>query len=235
MLIKKLFSTKSLFRFVFLTFTGSIVYVSVRIIAAPAIASPPDVSVRVKSDYVLMLLQCCVGFFALLIPVFLRRTIRLNIPSAMLIMYAGFLYCAIYLGEVRNFYFTVPHWDTILHTFSGVALGAIGLSLISFLNKSETIHLSLNPIFVALFAFGFSVSLGVIWEVYEFAADTIFNTNMQKFALESGEQLVGKAALADTMKDLIVDMAGAFVVSAIGYISLKREKGWLETLQLKSK
>jgi len=96
------------------------------------------------------------------------------------------------------------------------------------------LHLSLQPIFVALFAFGFAVSLGVIWEIYEFAADSILQTNMQKFALENGEQLIGRLALADTMKDLIVDMIGAFVVSAIGYMSLKHEKGWVEKLQLKS-
>ena len=233
--MKKIFNSNNLLRFVSLTFIISIAYVSVRIAFAPSVAPNSDVTVRVKGDYVLMLLQCCVGLLAMLIPNILRRTIRLNIPSVMLIMYAVFLYCAIYLGEVRNFYFTMPHWDTILHTFSGVALGALGFSLVSILNKSESLHLHLSPVFVALFAFSFAVSLGVIWEIYEFFTDSLLNTNMQKFALESGELLVGQAALADTMKDLIVDMAGAFVMSVIGYVSMKYKKGWLERLQLKSK
>ena len=233
-LMRKIFNAKNLLRFIFGTFVVSVVFVVIRIISAPTVAPISNVPVRIKSDYVLMLLQCCVGILAMLIPGFLIRRVRLSIPTVMLVVYAVFLYCAIYLGEVRNFYFVVPHWDTILHIFSGAALGALGFSVISILNKTESLHLSLEPAFVALFAFGFAVSLGVIWEIYEFAADSILNTNMQKFALESGEQLVGRAALADTMKDLIVDTLGAFVVSVIGYISLKHEKGWLERFQVES-
>jgi len=56
---------------------------------------------------------------------------------------------------------------------------------------------------------------------------------MQKHTLESGEMLVGRAALADTMKDLIVDSLGALVMSVVGYVSIKREAGWLERMQIK--
>jgi len=232
--MKKIFNAQGLLRFIFATFAVSIVYVTVRIILAPTVAPASEVPTRVKGDYVLMLLQCCLGLLAMLVPGMLINRLRLSIPTVMLVVYAVFLYCAIYLGEVRNFYFVVPHWDTILHIFSGAALGALGFSIVSILNKTESLHLSLSPIFVALFAFGFAVSLGVIWEIYEFAADIVLKTNMQKFALESGEQLVGQSALADTMKDLIVDTIGAFTVSVIGYMSLRYEKGWVEKFQLKA-
>lgn len=231
--MNKIFNTKNLMRFIFFTFVASIIYVVVRIVLAPTVAPPSDVTVRVKSDYTLMLLQCTFGVVAMLLPGYLRRKVRLNIPNAMMIAYAVFLYCGIYLGEVRNFYFNVPHWDTILHIFSGAALGALGFSLVSLLNKSESVTFSLSPIFVAVFAFCFALALGVVWEIYEFAMDGILNTNMQKFAMESGEALVGREALTDTMKDLIVDAIGAFVVSAVGYISLKTNKGWLERFQVK--
>jgi len=237
-MLKKIFNVKNLLRFILFSFIASIMYIAVRIILAPTVASVSDITVRVKSDYVLMLLQCCLGLLAMLFPNFLKRMVNLDIPSVMLIMYAVFLYCAIYLGEVRNFYYTVPHWDTILHTFSGAALGTLGFSLVSLLNKSKSLHLSLSPVFVALFAFCFAVSLGVVWEIYEFAADSFLHTNMQKFALENGEQLLGRAALADTMKDLIVDVIGAFTASVIGFISLKYKKGWngwLGRFRIKSK
>ena len=233
--MQKIVNTKNLLRFVLFTFLASTVYVSVRIILAPVAAPDSDGEVRVKSDYVLMLLQCIIGLAAMMLPGILQRAIRLDIPSVMLLVYALFLYCAIYLGEVRNFYYTVPHWDTVLHTFSGAALGALGFSLVSLLNKTESLHLSLSPVFVALFAFSFAVSLSVIWEIYEFAVDGLWGTNMQKFALEGGVPLLGRAALMDTMKDLIVDVIGAFAASAAGYISLKYEKGWLERFQLKSR
>ncbi|MCL1916902.1 MAG: hypothetical protein FWG14_01095 [Peptococcaceae bacterium] len=230
--MKKWFNVKNLMRFVFITFVASSVYIVIRIILAPTIAPVSDITVRVKSDYMLMLMQSIFGIIAMLLPGFLRRKVNLNIPTIMMIAYAGFLYCAIYLGEVRNFYYNVPHWDTILHTFSGVALGALGFSIVSLLNKSESVAFSLSPIFVAIFAFCFALALGTLWEMYEFIVDSILNTNMQKYALESGEPLIGQEALADTMKDLIVDAIGAFIISVIGYISLKHNKGWLDHVKV---
>ncbi|MEA5011474.1 MAG: hypothetical protein VB100_07145, partial [Angelakisella sp.] len=70
-------------------------------------------------------------------------------------------------------------------------------------------------------------------EFYEFTADGLFGTNMQKFGTEAGVGFVGRAALIDTMKDLIVDAVGAFVISLLGYISLKKQNGWVEQLQLR--
>ena len=143
------------------------------------------------------------------------------------------LFCAIFLGEVRNFYHVVPYWDTILHTFSGGMIAALGFSFLSLLNKDENIHLKLTPFFVAFFAFTFAITMGVVWEVYEFLADGLLGLNMQKFALGNGSLLVGREALKDTMEDLIVDGIGAFIISVIGYISLKYNKGWVEKLLLK--
>ncbi len=230
---KKKFSGRYLVRFIFLTLVLSTIYVTVEIIIAPTIVPADNPFVRIKGDYVLMLLQCIFGVFAMLLPGIIKKRLRVDIPSNMLIIYAIFLYCAIYLGEVRSFYYNVWHWDTILHTFSGAMLGALGFSVINFLNKTDHIPLNLSPIFVAAFAFCFAVTLGVIWEVYEFSVDAIMHTNMQKYALENGTPLIGAAALSDTMKDLIVDTIGAFIMSAIGYVSLKYRKGWLEKLQLK--
>lgn len=73
----------------------------------------------------------------------------------------------------------------------------------------------------------------MIWEIYEYSIDYFFHTNMQKFALEDGTQLIGQHALADTMKDLIVDCIGALVFSVIGYIAVKRDSKLKEKLALK--
>jgi len=123
----------------------------------------------------------------------------------------------------------------MLHAFSGFALGAIGLSILGLVNKSESVPVSLSPAFVAIFTFCFAVALGVLWEIFEFAADSIAGLNMQKHTPESGEMLVGRMALADTMKDLLMDSLGAFVISVIGCISVKRKAGWLDRMQIKKK
>lgn len=230
--MKRLFNANNFVLFVFLTFIASTVYVAVRIVVAPSAASAADSAMQIKSDYVVLLFECVFGVVAMLLPGFLKRNIKLSIPSAMVIAYAAFIFCAIYLAEVRSFYNTVPHWDTILHTFSGAAIGALGFSIVSILNDSETTVFTLSPFFVALFAFCFALALGVIWEFYEYTIDGIFDFNMQTYALESGEPLIGRAALIDTMKDLIVDAVGALVISIAGYISLKRNKGWVKEFQI---
>lgn len=157
--------------------------------------------VRSREDYVLMLLQCLLGIAAIVLPLRLIRQKTLQIPRVMLVLYIAFLYCAIFLGEVRSFYYAVPQWDTILHTMSGAMLGALGFSMIAIFNNAERIPLNLSPVFIAVFAFCFA--------------------------------LIGRAALQDTMKDIIVDAIGALVMSTIGYISLKYKKGWVEKLMIR--
>lgn len=229
--MKRIINVKTLVIFVFLTFAASAIYAAVGFAAAFADPALPEQDIGAKTDYVLILLQCIVGMLVMLLPGFLKRKAGIDIPSGMIIAFAAFLYCAIYLGEVHNFYFRIPHWDTLLHTFSGAALGAIGLSLISLLNKSKSVQIS--PLFAALFAFCFAVAAGTVWEIYEFSMDCLLGTNMQKFMLENGEMLIGQSALADTMKDIIVDSIGALTVSIVSYISMKHGNGWPERMQLR--
>ena len=185
---------------------------------------------RERSDYVLMLLQCLLGIAGVCLPALLEKRHNFVIPSYMMILYVLFLYGAIFLGEVMAFYYRVPHWDTFLHTLSGAMLGALGYSVITFLNNSDGVPVNLSPLFVAFFAFCFSVTMGMLWEIYEYGMDCFFGTNMQKFLLEGGEALVGQQALADTMKDIIVDAIGALAMAVIGYISLKRDKLFVNKL-----
>lgn len=221
---------KRIFIIVLLSFIVPLVFVIYKIFTAPTIALNDISSTRVKSDYVLMFIQCLLGIFALILPSIVSKRMKLQIPSNMYIIFMIFLYCAIFLGEVRNFYYNVPHWDTILHTFSGAMLGALGFSFVSLLNKQKRIEFKLTPIFIAIFSFCFAVTLGVLWEIYEFSFDGILGLNMQKFALEDGTLLIGRDALSDTMKDIIVDCIGAGVMAFVGYISLKYKKGWYEKL-----
>ncbi len=189
------------------------------------IVSPPDDQTQAgettRSDYVLMLLQCVLGLIVMFLPSFINRKWSIDIPNYMYIMYFFFLYCAIYLGEVRSFFYVIPHWDTYLHAFSGAMLGALGFSLVSILNDNKYVAVHLSPKFVAFFAFCFALAAGAVWEIYEFAGDGLLGLNMQKFRLADGTLLVGHAALSDTMKDIIIDALSALTVSIIGYVGLK--------------
>lgn len=199
----------------------SLVYSAVNIVVSVTGKAAHQDYERGVSDYVLMLFQCILGLVVMSIPSFLERKWRIDIPNYMYIMYFIFLFCAIYLGEVRRFYYVIPYWDIILHAFSGAMLGALGFTLVSIFNDAMKVKLSLSPGFVAFFAFCFALASGAVWEIYEFVMDGIIRTNMQKFLLADGSALVGRAALADTMEDLIVDCLSALVVTATGYLVLK--------------
>ena len=84
--------------------------------------------------------------------------------------------------------------------------------------------ITLSPVFMALFAFCFAVSVGVLWEIYEYAFDGLLGLNMQKFMLADGTLLVGREALDDTMKDIIIDVFGSLAAAVVGYVSIKRQK-----------
>ena len=180
-----------------------------------------------RADYALMLVECVLGLVVIHIPSFLEKRLRFELPTVLYILYMVFLYCSITLGEVRSFYYTVPHWDVFLHAFSSVMTGLFGYMLVTILNRDEKLLFRLSPFFVAMFAFCFSVMIGSVWEVYEFTVDGLLNLNMQKHTLSDGTALVGHEALLDTMKDIIVDICGALIASVIGYISLKNDRHWL--------
>lgn len=217
---------------VMISFVAPIGFLIFQIATTSNVVSEADVDGRVKSDYVLMLLECILGIFALLLPGMLTKKFRLEIPGKIYYLYVIFLYAAIFLGEVRSYYYKIPYWDMILHAFSSVMVGFLGFSLIDILNQDNK-KVTLSPFFVAYFAFCFAIQVGVLWEVYEFTADGLLGTDMQKYKLQSGIDLIGREALRDTMEDLIVDGIGAFVASSIGYISLKYKKGWINDLRIK--
>ncbi|NLN47005.1 MAG: hypothetical protein GX153_10660 [Clostridiaceae bacterium] len=206
--------------FVFLAVSS--VFTVVRLILAPA--ETTDEFTKIKSDYVLMLLQCLVGLVVMSLPGLIERKRQIDIPDSLEILYAVFLFCSIYLGEVRDFFYLVPHWDTLLHAFSGIMLGLVGFTLVDLLNESKRVSIHLSPIFVALFSFCFALAVGCVWEIYEFLADGVLATNMQKFLLADGTELVGHAALSDTMEDFILDALSALAATIVGYLAILRRR-----------
>ncbi len=206
----------------FITLVLSIIYAVVSMIMAPEVSDEPYE--KIKSDYSLMLLQCSLGMVVMFIPSLLQKKLSLTIPNYMFVLYFIFLFCAIYLGEVQDFYFIIPYWDLLLHTFSGAMLGSLGFTLVSLLNSNKNVDMHLSPFFIAFFAFCFALAFGAVWEIYEYTVDSVAALNMQKYALEDGTLLIGREALADTMEDLIVDAVGALVMCIFGYISVKRKQ-----------
>ncbi len=176
------------------------------------------------SDHSLMLVQCVLGIVVLFVPDLIQHRFSCQLPGILTVLYYIFLYCAIYLGEVRSFYYLIPFWDSILHGFSAGMLGVFGFWLVELLNQNENIRVRLSPVFLSLFAFCFALTVGALWEIYEFMGDALLGLNMQKYRLADGVQLVGHEALSDTMKDIIIDGIGALIISLLGLVINVRKK-----------
>jgi hypothetical protein len=222
-LLFKIFSSRGLFLFVFVSLAAASCYLAFRMVTDPS----------TREYYTLSLVQCLLGIFLLFLPSIAARSFKATLSSWMMVAYVLFIYAGVYLGEMHDFYFRVPHWDTLLHFISGALLGILGYALISFLNNSKKIPLALSPLFAAIFIFCFSMTLAVFWEIYEFTVDSLLGINTQKWALADGTPLVGQAALVDTMKDLIVAALGAGIFSVISYFAIKKNAKWLDQLNLK--
>ncbi len=124
--------------------------------------------------------MCALTLILFLIPIIIERKLNIKLPNTLEIIIFLFIFSAQILGEVQNFYGIFKYWDTILHTINGFLCGAIGFSMIDILNRSTKFHKMLTPAFVALVAFCFSMTVGVLWEFIEYGMDKTFNTDMQK-------------------------------------------------------
>lgn len=151
-------------------------------------------------------------------PSLLKKRFRVYLPTSLQLLITFFIFAAEFLGEFYNFYYKFPWWDNMLHLISGSVLGIIGFMFVYFLNKTHIKETRLSPFFIVLFAFCFSVTIGVFWEFFEFSVDRLFGFNMQKFRLPEEDGLI------DTMVDLFVDTFGAFIVSAVGYVYMKKNR-----------
>lgn len=123
---------------------------------------------------------CGLTLLLLLVPTFVERKIHVDLPDTLEIIIMLFIFAAEILGEIQAYYITFPYWDTMLHTINGFLCAAIGFALVDILNRSERFSIQLSPLFLAITAFCFSMTIGVLWEFFECAMDQFFLLDMQK-------------------------------------------------------
>ena len=144
-----------------------------------------------------------------------------RLPGELQLLLIAFIYAGVFLGGVRDFYYRFDWFDSLLHAISGLGLGFLGFLIPYSLYKTGKMKAS--PFLIALFGFCFALSLGALWEIFEFGMDEFFGFNMQK--ARNLEVVYGyfdtRLGVIDTMYDLILDALGAFIASVAGYLYLK--------------
>lgn len=123
---------------------------------------------------------CVLVLVIYLLPQLVESRLNIDIPNVLEIVILVFVFAAEILGELQAYFIRYENWDTILHTTAGFLLAAVGFSLVELLNRSETVKFELSPGYIALTAFCFSMTIGVLWEFIEFSADRLFLLDMQK-------------------------------------------------------
>ena len=216
----------------------SIIYLLLRLLVVVVILD------QIQSRDFENIFLCILTLILFMIPSFIEKRIHIDIPDTLEVIILLFIFSAEILGEINSYYLIFPYWDTTLHTINGFLAAAIGLSLIDILNKNDKFAISLSPVFVALVAFCFSMTIGVVWELFEFSMDQLLGFDMQKDTYlttfqsvllnEQGLNVPVKVnvesliingepwkayidlGLIDTMLDLLVNFIGATVFSIFG-------------------
>lgn len=123
---------------------------------------------------------CLLVLFLFMLPLFIQQNFGIELPSTLEIIILLFIFASEILGELGCFFITYPNWDSILHTTTGFLCAATGFALIDILNRNSKIKFELSPVYVSLVAFCFSMTIGVLWEFFEFSMDRLFLMDMQK-------------------------------------------------------
>ena len=169
------------------------------------------------------------------LPTLLERRLMINLPDTLEIIILLFIFAAEILGEIQAFYTTFHGWDTILHTINGFLCAAIGFSLVDLFNRNERFSLSLSPVFMAIVAFCFSMTIGVLWEFFECFMDQTFLLDMQKDMVVNAISSVAldpeqanRAIIIRDITDVIVVSGGEQIPLGLGgYLDI----GLLDTMK----
>ncbi len=129
---------------------------------------------------------CVLTLVLLLIPSLIQINLKIELPTALEITILVFIFAAEILGEIQSYYIKFPFWDTVLHTINGFLMAAIGFALVDILNRSKKFSIQLSPVFLAIVAFCFSMTIGVIWEFFEYGMDQFLGLDMQKDTVIQG-------------------------------------------------
>lgn len=124
-------------------------------------------------------LLCLLSLILLFAPLFIQNKFEITLPNDLEIAIYLFIFSAEILGEIDNFFGIIPYWDIILHTINGFLATAVGFSLVDLLNKNSK-NINLSPFYLCLVAFCFSMTIGVLWEFFEYSCDKFLNVDMQK-------------------------------------------------------
>lgn len=184
-----------------------IVWASLRLIVIAAL-----VLSAIRQDYESVFI-CILTLLLFLIPSLIQRNLDIQFPTTLQIVILLHIFAAQILGELSSYYIHFKHWDTILHTVWGFLCAALGYSLVDILNEDNNFHFKLSPLYLAIASFCFSMTIGVFWEFFEFAADRLLLIDMQK---DTVVPIISTVMLDESRSNIPIIIDGIHSVSING-------------------
>ena len=159
---------------------------------------------------------CGLTLVLMILPSVLTKRLEVELPGTLEIIILLFIFAAEILGEINSFYIRVPNWDTMLHTLNGFLCAAIGFALVDLLNRSDRFSFKLSPLYLAIAAFCFSMTVGVLWEFFEYYSDLLLGFDMQKDTVIHAIRTVELDPTRSNKVVAIRDIADVIVVHSDG-------------------
>ena len=170
---------------------------------------------------------CLLTLVLFLLPAFLQRKWSLELPSALEIIILVFIFAAEILGELQSYYLKYPYWDTMLHTTNGFLCAAVGFSILDLFNRNPRLKFQVSASFLALTSFCFSMTVGVVWEFFEFFGDMFLRLDMQKDTILHSISTVeldptqsNTAILVDDIQTMILRTGNGQEIVINGYLDI---------------
>ena len=159
---------------------------------------------------------CGLTLVLMILPSILTKRLQVELPGTLEIIILLFIFAAEILGEINSFYIRVPNWDTMLHTLNGFLCAAIGFALVDLLNRSDRFSFKLSPMYLAIVAFCFSMTVGVLWEFFEYYGDLLLGLDMQKDTVIHAVRTVELDPTRTNKVIAVKDIADVIVVHSDG-------------------
>ena len=198
---------------VYLVLRGLVIFVMVRAL--------------LRREYESMFL-CALSLALMVLPSIISRKLSIVLPSTLEIIILLFIFAAEILGEINSFYIRFPNWDTMLHTINGFLCAAIGFCLVDMMNREERFSFKLSPLYLAIVSFCFSMTVGVLWEFFEFGADQLLGVDMQK---DTVVRAINSVMLDPTHNNVVIhirDIADTIIVHSDGTQEALNLGGYLD-------
>lgn len=159
---------------------------------------------------------CGLTLVLLILPSVFTRRLQIELPTTLEVIVLLFIFAAEILGEINSFYIRVPNWDTMLHTLNGFLCAAVGFALVDMLNRNDKFSFKLSPVYLAIVAFCFSMTVGVLWEFFEYLGDTFLGFDMQKDTILHAIRTVELDPTRSNKVHAIKDIADVIIVHSDG-------------------